>query len=154
LDAFPRSCRHLATPPLYQYQSYRAVATRGRWVICFFGFVFQSKLTFPASAVTSADLVSWCSDSPPTPRPYRYRWYWSETKARRWVLCLFLLRISHETNHLFLCCMMYLRPETTKAVEGLGHLLTASSFARLQSNMQKRWEKQWWVYFVLAHLLH
>jgi hypothetical protein len=47
--------------------------------------------------------------------------------------------------------MIYLRPETTKAVEGLGHLSTVSSFARLQLNVQKRWEKQRWVYILFLH---
>jgi hypothetical protein len=60
-DASPQSSRHLATPPSYRYWSYRAVAIRERWVICLFGVVFQSKLTFliincPAAAVSSADL--------------------------------------------------------------------------------------------------
>jgi hypothetical protein len=87
----------------------------GRWVISLSGFVFQLKLTFliinsPAAAVTSADLISQSSDSPSIPRTNRYRRYQAAMDARRWVLCLILLRISHETHQLFLCCMMYLRP--------------------------------------------
>jgi hypothetical protein len=80
---------------------------KGKVRNCLVGFVFQSKLTFlfvnfPASAEIYADLVSWRSNTPPpTPCPDRYRWYRSETKARRWVLCLFLLRTSPETHQFF-----------------------------------------------------
>jgi hypothetical protein len=55
---------------------------------------------------------------------------------------LILLRISHKTHILSLCCMMYLRPETTKAVEGRMHLSTASSFAHSHSNVLRSWESQ------------
>jgi hypothetical protein len=58
-------------------------------------------INFPAAAVTSADLVSWCGDSPPTPRPDRYWLYRSETKARRWVPCLFCSRSHPKLTNYF-----------------------------------------------------